>query len=111
MVAVPPRENAFVVNLGDVMTLLTGNYFVATPHRVVARNDRFAIGFFYGPSLDTELAPLPLAPKFAAVRGQRLPTRDFSHHRNSEKRRSAKTGSGQALGKIENRRCFRRRWR
>ena len=96
MVAVPPRENAFVVNLGDVMTLLTGNYFVATPHRVVARNDRFAIGFFYGPSLDTELAPLPLAPKFAAVREKCLPTRHFSHHRNSEKRRSAKKGSGQA---------------
>ena len=93
MVAVPPRENAFVVNLGDVMTLLTGNYFVATPHRVVARNDRFAIGFFYGPSLDTELAPLPLAPKFAAVRGQRpLANASFS---SGETRLFAKTGSGQ----------------
>ena len=67
MVDVPPVDGAFVVNLGDVMTLLTGNYFVATPHRVQARNDRFAIGFFYGPTLDTELAPLPLAPKFAAA--------------------------------------------
>ena len=56
MVGVPPVDGAFVVNLGDVMTLLTGNYFVATPHRVQARNDRFAIGFFYGPTLDTELA-------------------------------------------------------
>ena len=65
MVAVPSRDNAFVVNLGDVMTLLTGNYFVATPHRVIARNDRYAIGFFYGPTLDTELSPLPLAPKFS----------------------------------------------
>ena len=67
MVGVPPVDGAFVVNLGDVMTLLTGNYFVATPHRVQARNDRFAVGFFYGPTLDTELAPLPLAPKFAAA--------------------------------------------
>ena len=40
MVGVPPVDGAFVVNLGDVMTLLTGNYFVATPHRVQARNDK-----------------------------------------------------------------------
>ena len=43
------------------------NAALVPPHRVQTRNDRYAIGFFYGPTLDTELAPLPLAPKFAAA--------------------------------------------
>jgi hypothetical protein len=65
MVPVPRRPGAFVVNLGDVMTLLTASYFVATPHRVTARRDRLAVGFFYGPTLETELRPIDLAPEFA----------------------------------------------
>ena len=31
---VPPRRDAFVVNLGEMLQALTGNYFVATTHRV-----------------------------------------------------------------------------
>lgn len=64
---VPPTPGAFVINLGEMLQQMTGNYFVATKHRVIAHQARLSSGFFYGPSLDTELHPLPLDPSFAAA--------------------------------------------
>src|SRR4051812_16776894 len=64
---VPPRDDAFVVNLGEMLQRMTGNYFVATTHRVIAGQPRFSSGYFHGPDLRTPLEPLPLAPEFAAA--------------------------------------------
>jgi isopenicillin N synthase-like dioxygenase len=64
---VTPRPGAFVVNLGEMLQEMTGNYFVATTHRVVAHRARFSSGYFHGPDLRTRLDPLPLDPSFAAV--------------------------------------------
>jgi len=61
---VPPRDDAFVVNLGEMLQRMTGNYFVATTHRVIAAEARFSSGYFHGPDLRTRLDPLPLAPEF-----------------------------------------------
>lgn len=58
---------AFVVNLGEALQLMTGNYFVATPHRVSCARERLAVGFFYGPSLDCDLRPLALPADLAAA--------------------------------------------
>jgi isopenicillin N synthase-like dioxygenase len=46
---------------------MTGNYFVATTHRVIAREARFSSGYFHGPDLRTPLEPLPLGAEFAAA--------------------------------------------
>ncbi len=62
---VPNVPGAFVINLGEMLQGMTGNYFVATPHRVITTELRYAAGYFHGPSLDTPLAPLSLAPRFA----------------------------------------------
>ena len=59
---VPPRDDAFVVNLGEMLQEMTGNYFVATTHRVIAGQARFSSGYFHGPDLRTRLDPLPLDP-------------------------------------------------
>ena len=64
---VPPRDDAFVVNLGEMLQEMTGNYFVATTHRVIAAEPRFSSGYFHGPDLRTRLDPLPLGPEFAAA--------------------------------------------
>ena len=64
MLAVPRKEGAFVVNLGEALQLMTCNYFLATPHQVHTRRERYAVGFFYGPSLDTSLRPLDLGTRF-----------------------------------------------
>ena len=64
---VPPRDDAFVVNLGEMLQGMTGNYFVATTHRVIATVPRFSSGYFHGPDLRTPLAPLPLGPELTAA--------------------------------------------
>jgi len=64
---VPPRRDAFVVNIGEMLQEMTGNYFVATTHRVVATEARQSSAWFHGPDLTTSLEPLPLAASFTAA--------------------------------------------
>ncbi len=66
---VPPRPGAFVVNLGEMMQLLTHGYFAATVHRVVSPPpgaDRVSIAYFFNPKLEATPAPLDLPPDLAA---------------------------------------------
>lgn len=62
---VPPTPGALVMNLGEMLQAMTGNYFVATTHRVIATEARVSSGYFHGPDLRTPLAPLPLDACFA----------------------------------------------
>ncbi len=64
---VAPTPGALVVNIGEMLQEMTGNYFVATTHRVIAGNERFSSAWFHGPDLTTRLDPLPLDPSFAAA--------------------------------------------
>lgn len=64
---VEPRPGAFVVNLGEMLQEMTGNYFVATTHRVVTTEARLSSGYFSGPDLRTRLDPLPLDSAFVAA--------------------------------------------
>jgi len=61
---VPPRDDAIVVNLGEMLQSMTGNYLVATKHRVVADQPRFSSAYFHGPDLRASLAPLELGSQF-----------------------------------------------
>lgn len=61
---VPTVPGAFVVNLGEMLQAMTGNYFVATAHRVIAPTERLSAAYFHGPSLDTELTPIGLPSRF-----------------------------------------------
>ncbi|MCY3596746.1 MAG: hypothetical protein OXG71_04830 [Rhodospirillales bacterium] len=63
-IPVPVIPDSLVVNLGEILQAITGNYFVATPHRVVTREPRLSAGYFHGPSLDMRLDPLDLHPRF-----------------------------------------------
>ncbi len=64
-ISLSPPPDTFVINLGEMLQAMTGNYFVATPHRVITDGPRLSAGYFHGPSLDAPLDPLPLAPRFA----------------------------------------------
>jgi isopenicillin N synthase-like dioxygenase len=61
---VDPVPGSLVVNTGELLQLVTGNYFIATPHRVINRADavRYSSAFFYSPDLNTRLDPLPIDP-------------------------------------------------
>src|SRR4029077_18835614 len=53
--------------LGEMLQAMTGNYVVATTHRVIATEERYSSGYFHGPDLRARLDPLPLAPAVSAA--------------------------------------------
>jgi isopenicillin N synthase-like dioxygenase len=63
-IPVPIIPRSFVINLGEIIQSMTGNYYIATPHRVVARQPRYSAAYFHGPSLDMPLTPLKLDRRF-----------------------------------------------
>eukprot|EP00943_MAST-04B_sp_MAST-4B-sp1_P005850 g5850.t1 len=88
-------EGAFVVNLGEALQSLTGNYFVATPHRVVTSKERYSCGFFQGSSLDFRIdTPLPLDSSFAKK------VQDSEFHRTA-KYMARKEQTEKGVGDIE----------
>ncbi|WP_248243328.1 isopenicillin N synthase family dioxygenase [Microbacterium kunmingense] len=63
LVSAVPVPGAFVVNLGEMLQLLTHGYFKATVHRVVSPPtgiERYSCIYFFNPRLDATLSPLNL---------------------------------------------------
>lgn len=59
--------DALVVNIGDLMELWSGGYFVSTPHKVVNSSgaERYSFPYFLVPRFDTVVKPLrPVVPGF-----------------------------------------------
>jgi isopenicillin N synthase-like dioxygenase len=58
---VPYVPGSFAVNSGDMMQRWTNHRFKSTPHRALppVGRPRYAIPYFFGPHLDTEIACLP----------------------------------------------------
>jgi isopenicillin N synthase-like dioxygenase len=55
----PPIEDAFIVNIGDMLEIWTGGTFVATTHRVRKVNQaRYSFPLFIGCDYHTKVAPL-----------------------------------------------------
>ncbi|MDO9395491.1 MAG: 2-oxoglutarate and iron-dependent oxygenase domain-containing protein [Herbiconiux sp.] len=64
----PPLEDAFVVNIGELLEVATNGYLKATVHRVISPrigSDRISIPFFYAPALDSTIPVLPLPDDLA----------------------------------------------
>ena len=59
-VLVPPNPDAYVVNLGDMMSKMTQGRYKSGMHRVLNRNktDRYSVVFFHDGNLDCKLTPL-----------------------------------------------------
>ena len=58
----PPVPGSFVCNLGDMLERMTGGASRSTPHRVRNRStgDRISSAFFFDPSWDAEILPVPV---------------------------------------------------
>ena len=61
----PPVDGALVINLGEMLQSMTGNYLVATTHRVISPTQRFSSAYFHGPDLRASLDPIDLDPRLA----------------------------------------------
>lgn len=81
---IPPIPGAFVINTGDMMQVWSNDIYQAAIHRVLAMEsrDRYSIPFFFNPSAETKVSPLPTVVnkdhptryrtiEWAAFRGQR----------------------------------------
>ncbi|MCK9739130.1 isopenicillin N synthase family dioxygenase [Pseudomonas syringae] len=56
----PPVEGAFVVNIGDMLEVMTAGAFVATAHRVrKIQRERYSFPLFYACDYHTLIKPLP----------------------------------------------------
>ena len=55
-----PPAGALVVNIGDLLELWSGGYFVSTPHKVVnmSNAERYSFPYFSVPRFDTVVEPL-----------------------------------------------------
>ena len=58
---VPPIDNAFVINTGDMMQVWSNDKYQSPVHRVLPMQatERYSIPFFYNPSAGAKVAPLP----------------------------------------------------
>lgn len=56
----PPVEGAFVVNIGDMLEVMSAGTFVATAHRVRSvSEERYSFPLFYACDFHTQIKPLP----------------------------------------------------
>lgn len=59
-VDVPYREDALIVNIGDMLEIWTNGAFVATSHRVrKVKEERYSFPLFFAADYHAEVAPLP----------------------------------------------------
>ena len=57
----PPADDCFIINIGDLMQLWTSNRWVSTLHRVVAKSNqprRLSLAFFHQPDWDAKILPI-----------------------------------------------------
>lgn len=60
-VEVPPLENVFVCNIGDMLELLTKGHYRSTLHRVRNKSgrERLSFPFFFDPNFEASITPIP----------------------------------------------------
>jgi isopenicillin N synthase-like dioxygenase len=59
-IEVDAPDDALVVNIGDMLELWSGGYFVSTPHKVVnmSGSERYSFPYFVVPRFDAVVAPI-----------------------------------------------------
>ncbi|KAH7545095.1 hypothetical protein FEM48_Zijuj01G0056900 [Ziziphus jujuba var. spinosa] len=60
-VPIKPLPGAFIINIGDVLEIVTNGIYPSIEHRAIVNSEeeRMSIATFYSPKLDGELGPAP----------------------------------------------------
>ncbi|PWA43884.1 oxoglutarate/iron-dependent dioxygenase [Artemisia annua] len=74
-IPVKPLPNAFIVNIGDTLEIVTNGQYKSVEHRAIvnSKKERLSIATFLSPKLDGDLGPAPslitpkTPPKFTRV--------------------------------------------
>ncbi|KAF3442326.1 hypothetical protein FNV43_RR16242 [Rhamnella rubrinervis] len=91
-VPVKPLPNAFIINIGDVLEMITNGEYRSIEHRVMTnlQKERFSVATFYSPSLDSEIGPShsfiteQSPPKYKRLGMKEYMRRYFQHELNSK---------------------------
>ena len=72
-IAAPPIDGTFVMNVGDILSRWSNGLYASTPHRVInlSGRERYSQPYFFDPSMDSVIEPLPSAgatPAFEPIR-------------------------------------------
>jgi len=49
---VPMKENHLIVNIGNMLELLSGSRYKSTEHRVTTQKEKYSVAYFFEPGLD-----------------------------------------------------------
>ncbi|XP_023761102.1 protein SRG1 [Lactuca sativa] len=74
-IPVKPLPNAFIVNLGDIIEIVTNGLYKSIEHRAIVNSEkeRLSIAAFFAPKIDADFGPVPslitheTPPKFIRV--------------------------------------------
>ncbi|KAI3878515.1 hypothetical protein MKX03_023965 [Papaver bracteatum] len=73
-ISIKPLPNAFIVNVGDVLEMMTNGIYRSIEHRVITNSTkkRLSIATFHEPKLESEVGPIPslITPETPAVFGR-----------------------------------------
>ncbi|XP_024975230.1 protein SRG1-like [Cynara cardunculus var. scolymus] len=80
---VKPLPNAFIVNLGDTLEIVTNGIYKSVEHRAVVNSEkeRLSIATFLGPNLDGDMGPAPsLITSETRPRFTRISVADYNNN-------------------------------
>lgn len=64
-----PKQDSFIINLGDMMQVWSNDRFTAAEHRVLTSGSqaRYSAPYFYNPSYETQCLPLASPPHYKPI--------------------------------------------
>ncbi|KAH9293924.1 hypothetical protein KI387_040874, partial [Taxus chinensis] len=87
-ISVQPIPDALVINIGDMLEVMSNGRYKSIEHRAVTNSerDRISIAMFYGPGRDTEVGPAPeLIDELHPCQYRRFIRAEYMRHFSSDK--------------------------
>jgi len=76
---VPFIEDHFVVNIGDILEILSSGFYKSTEHRVIVEKEKYSIALFFEPKIDELIEPIEINDKYKPVTYSNLIEKHFKY--------------------------------